>query len=177
MKLAATPVFLEFSTAQSEEGESAQTDLWGSNRLWVANRSFFSENRGLSHLLLAGVSPPLPHHERFRRAAGAFFSNAVNLEKKPAGSQLVFNRHRVHSSLGGHTAAEVSGDARHYPPLPDLVHDRRNRVRRRDLVFQKPENDFCNGLEEVLQKRSYSQRAAEARQSARIANFSHQRDA
>jgi len=38
------------------------------------------------------------------------FWNVVDLEKKLADFQSYFNEYRVHSSLGGHTPAEVSGE-------------------------------------------------------------------
>jgi len=39
------------------------------------------------------------------------FWNAADLEQKLADFQSYFNEYRVHSSLGGHTPAEVSGDS------------------------------------------------------------------
>jgi len=38
------------------------------------------------------------------------FWNAVDLERKLADFQSYFNEYRVHSSLGGQTPAEVSGE-------------------------------------------------------------------
>ena len=38
------------------------------------------------------------------------FWNAADLERKLADFQSYFNEYRVHSALGGHTPAEVSGE-------------------------------------------------------------------
>jgi len=43
------------------------------------------------------------------------FWNAADLERKLADFQIYYNHHRTHSSLNGHTPAEVAGGA---PKLP-----------------------------------------------------------